>query len=335
MKINALITRNFVTVSVLEDTRDVSEWLHRDDYVVVMDEHDKVLGILTLKDLHGQPDARNVLDCEFSKPHVSPQQGILEAFNVMRQVGSNYLPVFDDEGFCGVISLTALTARLINIAEENKQEIQRAIHDLRNPISNLQAVLGLLKSTITDEDNNELIHLCILSCKHTSDILDDLLYVEVDENKPLVRTNTELNTFYKECIAEQHGLFVLKDIEIQISLSSVDYCKDIDRMQIKRAIQNVISNAVKFSYPKSKIKISSKVENSRLVLKIVDSGVGIPVEYQPEIFKKFTRAGRPGTSGEPSTGLGLCFTKQCIEQHGGRISFASTEGRGTKFYIVL
>lgn len=106
-------------------------------------------------------------------------------------------------------------------------------------------------------------------------------------------------------------------------------------MQLKRAIQNVISNAIKFSYPNSTIKMSSKIEGGQIILKVLDAGIGIPEKYQNDIFEKFTAAGRVGTNGEPSTGLGLCFSKQCIEQHGGQIYFKSAEGKGTKFYIRL
>ncbi|HEY8660181.1 MAG TPA: HAMP domain-containing sensor histidine kinase [Hanamia sp.] len=89
------------------------------------------------------------------------------------------------------------------------------------------------------------------------------------------------------------------------------------------------------SYPQSTIKVSSKMDGGNLILKIVDGGIGIPIKLQPEIFKKFTIAQRGGTNGEASTGLGLYFSKQCIEQHDGSIYFKSEAGKGTKFYIVL
>ncbi|WP_460693011.1 sensor histidine kinase [Mucilaginibacter puniceus] len=111
--------------------------------------------------------------------------------------------------------------------------------------------------------------------------------------------------------------------------------KEIDRNQVKRAVQNVISNAIKFSYPHTTIKVSSKLKGEKLVLKIVDAGIGIPLPLQSEVFKKFTSAQREGTNGETSTGLGLCFTKQCLEHHNGSIWFKSIEGTGTKFYISL
>ncbi|WP_429384924.1 ATP-binding protein [Mucilaginibacter sp. UYCu711] len=56
---------------------------------------------------------------------------------------------------------------------------------------------------------------------------------------------------------------------------------------------------------------------------------------QPEVFNKFSKAQRPGTGGEASTGLSLCFSRQCIEQHNGTIYFKSIEGTGTKFYIAI
>lgn len=335
MKINALITRKFVTVSVLEDTRDVSEWLHRDDYVVVIDEHEKALGVLTLKDIYTQPNARNVLDCEFVKPIVSPQQTILEAFSIMKQVESNYLPVFDSEGFCGVISLSAITERLMNIVEQSRQEYQRVIHDLRNPVANLQALLKLLNDTVSDQETADLLKLCTFSNKHASEILDDLLFVEVEESKPLAKETTEINQFFQQCITEQLGLSSLKNIKVETEICNDHITKNVDRIQFKRAVQNVISNAIKFSYPNSTIKISSKVDGDKVILKILDAGIGIPEKDYSEVFKRFTPAGRPGTSGEPSTGLGLCFSKRCIEQHGGSIYFKSVEGKGTKFYISL
>lgn len=111
--------------------------------------------------------------------------------------------------------------------------------------------------------------------------------------------------------------------------------KSIDRNQIKRAVQNVISNAIKFSYTGSVVKISSMTGGDKLTLKVADKGIGIPKNMQSRIFEKFTPAQRVGTSGEPSTGLGLCFTKQSLEQHDGRISFTSKEGKGTTFLITL
>ncbi|HEY8661256.1 MAG TPA: HAMP domain-containing sensor histidine kinase [Hanamia sp.] len=335
MKINNLVDRNFYTASALENISHISKLLNDHEYVAIIDEDLTTTGIITIKDLHSNADSSAIIDFDFLKPKVHPDQTIFEVFNVMKEGGTDFLPVYENDYFIGVIALMTLMERLTKAGNETKQHYQKAIHDLRNPIGNLQGLANILNESITDKENHDLIKLCNLSCKHAMDILDDLLFVEVDENKPLSKVPTEMNGFYRQCINEQLGLSLLKQIDIITELSEEKIIKDIDRNQVKRAVQNVISNAIKFSYPNSIVKISSKIDRDQIILKILDTGVGIPERYQAEVFKKFTPAQRAGTNGEPSTGLGLCFTKQCLEQHNGNIFFKSTEGKGTKFYISL
>ncbi|QKJ30270.1 CBS domain-containing protein [Mucilaginibacter mali] len=335
MKVINLIDRQVPGASILEDTRVVYMWLIENLYLAIIDEEQRVIGVLTLKDLHHNADALNVIDFDISKPEVSPEQSIFEAFELMKETENDCLPVYDDGKFLGVITMKRITERLVQFVSETQQQYQKVIHDLRNPISNLSSLIKLLDTTVTDQETQEFIKLCTFSCKHAMEILDDLLYVEIDENKPLVKELTELNEFFKICITEQSGLCLLKGIKVETNISNDKFVKEIDRARLKRAIQNVISNAIKFSYPNSTVKMSTKIERNQIILKVLDAGIGIPEIYQNDVFEKFTAAGRIGTNGEPSTGLGLCFSKQCIEQHGGQIYFKSTEGRGTKFYIRL
>lgn len=335
MKISSLVDKNYRTVSVLEDTRDIFEWLRDERYLAVQEENSATVGIITILDLLTHPESRAVCDCDFNKTHVQPEQSVFEVFTIMKDSQSDYLPVYDNGTFIGVISLMAITERLVNTLNANQQNYQKAVHDLRNPISNLQGLNNILNISLHDEENKELIHLANLSCRHALDILDDLLFVELDESKPFNKVDTELNHFYGQCINEQLGLSLLKQIKVVTDYTTAEEIHAIDRNQLKRAVQNVFSNAVKFSYPGSVIKIITKISDGKFVLKIVDAGIGIPQKLQSEIFKKFTIAQRAGTNGEASTGLGLCFSKQCIEQHGGTIYFKSKEGQGSKFYISI
>lgn len=335
MKIDNLINRNFATASVLENVSHVSKLLNGHPYIVIIGQDLAPIGVFTLKNFCSDPDKRSIMEYDFSKPKVNPDQTIFEVFNVMKEAQADYLPVYEKDDFIGVIALIAITERLTQVVTETKQHYQKVIHDLRNPIGNLQGLVSILDESVPDQENNDMIKLCNLSCKHAMDILDDLLFMEIDENKPLNKQSTEMNSFYRQCINEQLGLSLLKQIQITTNLSEEKIVKEIDRNRIKRAVQNVISNAIKFSYPHSTIKISSKVKREHIILKILDTGVGIPERFQADVFKKFTPAQRAGTSGEPSTGLGLCFTKQCVDQHNGDIYFKSTEGKGTKFYISL
>jgi signal transduction histidine kinase len=335
MKINPLIDRNFTSASVLEDTRVIAEWLKEHPYIAIVDEEQQTIGIITGKDLQAYPESLQVIDCDIAKPKVSPEQTIIEAFRLMKEAQTDFLPVYEGDQFIGLISLMSIMERFVHVVSDMQQLYQKVIHDLRNPIGNLQGLTNVLNETVTDKESHDLLKLINLSCKHALDILDDLLFVEVDENKPSTKIPTEMNSFYRECINEQVGLSLLKQVDIVTNFSDEKVIKNIDRNAIKRAVQNVISNAIKFSYPHSTVKVSTKLEGGNIILKILDTGVGIPEKLQPEVFKKFSQAHRAGTNGEPSTGLGLCFTKQCLEQHNGHIYFKSTEGRGTKFYISI
>jgi two-component system sensor histidine kinase VicK len=100
-------------------------------------------------------------------------------------------------------------------------------------------------------------------------------------------------------------------------------------------LENLISNAVKFTQPTGQVSIILKKKGKNTLLQIKDTGIGIPESLQATIFQKFTKAGRNGTAGEPTTGLGLYIVKQIIEKHQGTIQVESQENVGTTFIIEL
>jgi signal transduction histidine kinase len=334
MKIDNLIEKDYFKVSVLKSMPDVLDSVVERGFIAVEDADLIITGIITLKDFHLNQNG-NIADCNLDKPHAGIGQTLFDTYDLMRSSQSDYLPVFHLGQFIGVISATSITVRLIILAKEAKQNYQKVIHDIRNPIANIQGLIVLLGEPIDEEEKNNLLRLTNQSVDHAMDILEDLLFVELDENKPLNLEQTELNSFLRDCIDAQNGICQLKNIYINSNISEDTFIRSIDRLQFKRAIHNVMSNAIKFSSPGSIVKVSSKIENKRIVIKIVDSGIGIPERMQHEIFNKFTSAQRSGTSGEASTGLGLSFTKHCIERHHGTITFKSVEGKGTKFYITI
>jgi two-component system sensor histidine kinase VicK len=102
----------------------------------------------------------------------------------------------------------------------------------------------------------------------------------------------------------------------------------VDRDKFGRVLENLLSNAVKFTDPGGQVTLSLKKEGPGVVLRISDTGIGIPAGLQPSIFNMFTKAGRKGTQGETTTGLGLYIVKQIVEMHGGRIRVGKPGKRG-------
>jgi len=111
----------------------------------------------------------------------------------------------------------------------------------------------------------------------------------------------------------------------------------MDAVKIEQALNNLISNAMKFSYPGSKVEIytEKKIDEGLVEITITDHGQGIPPEEMKYLFTAFSRLSVKPTGGEGSTGLGLCIVKNIIEAHKGNIQVESVVEEGTTFKIVL
>jgi signal transduction histidine kinase len=106
-----------------------------------------------------------------------------------------------------------------------------------------------------------------------------------------------------------------------------------DPKLLQLIISNLISNAVKYSRPGGKVTIGLACHAHQSILSVQDEGMGIPKEAQPHVFEPFYRADNVGDLA--GTGLGLAIVRQCVEQHGGTVSFTSEAERGTTFVVTL
>ena len=103
-----------------------------------------------------------------------------------------------------------------------------------------------------------------------------------------------------------------------------------------QVLVNLISNAIKFSYFDSEIKVRIYFENEKLIITVIDKGVGFDKHQIDELFKKFTKMSRLGTAKESSTGIGLYLCKKIIERNKGELTAASEgKNKGAEFKIVF
>ena len=127
---------------------------------------------------------------------------------------------------------------------------------------------------------------------------------------------------------------IRKDIQI---ITTIDESMDPiqgEEVSFEEALINIIGNAIKYSYPGSKISINARQVNELVLLTISDTGVGIPKEELPYVLVDFFR-GKSGKEIEDSHGMGLTISRQIIEAHKGTISVESKQGEGTTFYISV
>jgi two-component system phosphate regulon sensor histidine kinase PhoR len=109
-----------------------------------------------------------------------------------------------------------------------------------------------------------------------------------------------------------------------------------DRSLVTRAVANLVDNAIKYSPERTSITLSTALEADAVRLTVEDRGYGIPSEDQDRVWEKFYRVSRDGrVKEEESTGLGLSFVREVVEQHGGQVFLESEVGHGSKFGFTL
>ncbi|NQU87738.1 MAG: HAMP domain-containing histidine kinase [Mariniphaga sp.] len=143
-----------------------------------------------------------------------------------------------------------------------------------------------------------------------------------------------LSELINSVIQEMNYWLEEKNFEVKTELDNT-LIAEIDSEKIKQALENLISNAVKYSDEKRKIIIRLFAENNQACIEIEDFGIGISADQQEHIFEKFYRASQSGAAEISGTGLGLTVVKEIVEAHGGQIKVTSEVGKGSRFSIYL
>ena len=108
-----------------------------------------------------------------------------------------------------------------------------------------------------------------------------------------------------------------------------------DATQLDRVIINLLTNAIKFTPDGGRVSLSAERDDGAVLIRVQDTGIGIPLDEQPRVFERFFRSSSAQQLAVPGTGLGLSITKKVIEEHRGQISFASSPGQGTQVVVRL
>jgi signal transduction histidine kinase len=214
-----------------------------------------------------------------------------------------------------------------------------AAHDLRNPLSSLRGLSELFLNETFGELNEEQKKFMKLMDTATSEMLvlvDDLLDVSVIESGKL-ELNPEkasINEMVKSRIKLNRLQAEKKEMSVILELADISDVK-FDFHRIAQVFDNLVSNAVKYSPPGSKIRVFTSQEEKMVKVSIQDEGPGISVEEKSRLFGEFQRLSAQPTAGEKSTGLGLAIVKKIIDAHGGLLEVNSEVGRGSIFSFLL
>lgn len=224
---------------------------------------------------------------------------------------------------------------------ENKELISNISHDLKTPITAIKGyVEGIMDGVASSPEKLDKYIRTIYNKANDMDRLIDELtfYSKIDTNKiPYEFNKINVNSYFGDCVEEVGLDMDSRNIELgYFNYVSDDVVVIADAEQMKRVINNIISNSVKYmDKPKGIINIRIKDVGDFIQIEIEDNGRGIAAKDLPCVFDRFYRTDSSRNSSQGGSGIGLSIVRKIVEDHGGRIWATSKEGMGTEMHIVL
>ena len=222
-------------------------------------------------------------------------------------------------------------------AQELKDRLLRiASHDLKSPLANIGMIRYLLRDAVADNPTAlEFVDMLDNVSEHMLAVVRDFLDTaaiqsgELDLVPELVPVSDVVNE-----VCQQYRLAARRK-QITLEVAHLDGEIHADRMRSVQALDNLISNAIKYSPMDSVVTITSHVLDDVMRISVTDSGPGIPSEERSRLFTQFGRLSTRPTGGESSTGLGLWIVKHLVTIQGGRVGVDTAPGGGSTFWMEL
>jgi len=248
---------------------------------------------------------------------------------------SRYFYSYKANYYKQVIEIREKNNEIENAAAFKNQVLGMVAHDLRNPLAAVESTAMIMEMEEVDDETQENINIIKASCVKARGIILDLLEAaRNDDQNTIETTQVDLNLFVRKIIDSWK---IHNETRNMITFNStyIPLYVEINKEKFHRVMDNLISNALKFSRENDKVEILLDKENKMAIVEIKDHGLGIPKDMLPHLFDRFSKAGRTGLRGEQSTGLGLSIVKQIVERHKGKIEVSSIENQGSTFTIKL
>ncbi|MCJ8344284.1 hybrid sensor histidine kinase/response regulator [bacterium] len=210
-------------------------------------------------------------------------------------------------------------------------------HDLRTPINSILGLTELLLEDIHEEEHQGFLKMIKSSCSQMSQMIESLLSISKIKSGTLEIHQKQLNLHNElQFIAKKYQRDNSKNLDYHLDFQLKNPMIITDLNSFHRIIDNLLSNATKFTPRSGKIEIqTNNLDDIFYQIHVKDSGIGIPKASLPYLFDEYSQIGRKGTEGEPSIGLGMSITKTLIDNLGGIISVESKEQVGTNFTVTL
>lgn len=236
-----------------------------------------------------------------------------------------------------IISVQDIT-KVRKLEHVRTEFVSNVTHELKTPITSIRGFIETLKSGAINKPDVSIRFLDIIDieAERLHELINDILTLSEIETKD---SDTDLETISLSTIVE--GVFsVMQNIAAD---KNILLCNKIDenifiranKNRMKQLILNLVDNAVKYNVPNGSVTINAQNYGGKVLIKVRDTGIGIPQEHIPRIFERFYRVDKGRSRDMGGTGLGLSIVKHIVNLYNGDIKVNSESGKGTEFIIQL
>ena len=272
------------------------------------------------------PDTKKVIE------KVNPQNAhIIKEIRIAEKWYILSSSKLDDEK---VIFVLHDISELKEIEKFKKDFVINASHELRTPLTAIKGFSEHLLDNAQDSDARYL-NIILRNTERLIHLVNDIQSLAKLEQKPLLRaTNISLLDF----LANTKSIFEekLKSNKLYLNLNIPDNLPqlEVDKFKFEQIFVNLIDNAIRYT-SEGGITISAEAQYHSIVIKLTDTGIGIPEEHLPRLFERFYVVDKSRNRKNGGTGLGLSIVKHIVQLHNGSIKAESSLGKGTSFIITL
>lgn len=222
--------------------------------------------------------------------------------------------------------------------EEKVRFFTNTAHDIRTSLTLIKAPVDeLSRETHLSESGRKYLQLAKDQARQLSSVVTQLMdFQKADIGKEqLVLSMTDMVGFISNRAMMFESLAQSRNIELVFTTDQQHYLSAVDETKMEKVLDNLISNAVKYSHPGSKVQITLKCSADQWSLEVKDSGIGISKKAQRMLFKEFYRSDNAINSKVVGSGIGLLLVKKYVDLHHGTVSCESQENVGSTFKIII
>lgn len=222
--------------------------------------------------------------------------------------------------------------------EKMREEFFSSVsHEMKTPITSIRGYTELmLAGVITDEkQEKEMLEKILTQVKNMSNLINDILMLSRLDNDDLVveRVPIRMKTCVDDVLENYEGALMNEQITVEENVEDLTYIGN--NQQISNLLSNMISNAIKYNKPHGKIFVDIHKDEDMMVVRVEDTGIGIPQKDQQHVFERFYRVDKGRSRAKGGTGLGLAIVKHITAYNHGTVHLTSTLGVGTCITVTL